>query len=532
VNGSFNPASCITGADGTCSTKYTVTNPTDVVGSGDDSPDWVEVYDYVQTVVSKPSARPAAAEPTFVEGDYAASYDAGANPDGYAFVEWHNPYPDEARNVTVTPVSAGQPSGGAQDLVATVTDRFGDPVAGACVGWATTGPGEITSPPNLTGASYCVPEPDGAYAELDNGGASTFYDYECATNASGQCGVQVGSGPAEAGAETVTADIANYTNENNWINTSVGGQGGPDLGPRIAENAAEEAAQECSLPANATYGDGYDAGDGFDNGDGNNEGEFASLADLQDTSALAGHTPYYLDGGAENHFAETDGAFAIPHVTAGNCHASSTVVWQLPGTTNADHITISPTATTIGTNGDRMFTATVRDSSSSPVSGATVTFIQSGPGSFAGSSSITAITDASGHASAVLSTSSAVVSGTVTASISSATTGCSGTGCFATSHYGVKQVITASLLCTSPRPHVVKCVAKVRPHIAGLTVVFRHKVRGHYKRWGTATTNARGRAKLVKDNLTTGKTERVKAHVRSSDATLGATAGPASVTVT
>lgn len=488
-NGTFNPVSCITGSDGTCSTQYTVTDPTDQVGSGNNSPDYVNVGDTVNTD----------------SGDvYSDSGLPGSNPDDFAFVEWHNAYPDEARSVTVTPGSGNQPSGGAQTLVATVTDRFGGPVKNACVGWTSTGAGHVTGVPSTDGVNYCVPEPDGAAEDLTFG--ANPYVYECLTDATGQCSVQVTSGPAETGPETVTADIANFTNEHNWYNTTAG---------------EWQAAQECSLAANATYGDGYDYGEGFNNDEGTDEGSWASLSDLQDASVQADHNPYYIEEGADDDFDFTDGAFAIPNVTAGSCSASSTVTWQAPGTTNAASLSLSPAAATIHTNSSGRFTATVKNSSGAPVAGATVTFIQSGPGSFGGSSSATAVTDANGQASVVLTTGSARGHGTITASTGTVS---------GTSHYTVRQVMSASLHCHSPRAHVVKCVASVSPKISGLAVVFRVRSHGHWVKWGTRHTNSNGHATLTKKHRKSGKRYHVKAHVRATSTTTGANTNHSSVT--
>jgi len=49
---------------------------------------------------------------------------------------WHNPREEEARNLVVSPETATQAPGGAQAFKATVTDRFGNPVAGVCVAWS------------------------------------------------------------------------------------------------------------------------------------------------------------------------------------------------------------------------------------------------------------------------------------------------------------------------------------------------------------------------------------------------------------
>lgn len=91
---------------------------------------------------------------------------------------WHNPGNGEARNITVAPKTASQPSGGVQAFTATVTDRFGNPVSGVVVNWSESGPGAFRN-----GVSQCT------------------------TDATGKCTIEVQSLATESGDETVTATI-------------------------------------------------------------------------------------------------------------------------------------------------------------------------------------------------------------------------------------------------------------------------------------------------------------------------------------
>jgi len=117
-------------------------------------------------------------------------------------IEWHNANSTDARNISVAPVNATQPSGGSQDLVATVTDRHNNPVPNACVGWDETGAGHFANVDNLV----CSVNPNGP-------GQDGSYGTTCLTGANGTCQVEVISQAPETGDESITAtlDTANYT---------------------------------------------------------------------------------------------------------------------------------------------------------------------------------------------------------------------------------------------------------------------------------------------------------------------------------
>jgi hypothetical protein len=109
-----------------------------------------------------------------------------------------SPATKDARNITVTPATATQPSGGSQDFLAKVTDRFGNPVPGVCVGFNESGPGHIVGGTGSTG--ICPFVTTGTYALV------------CVTGSAGTCGITVVSQSTETGAETVSAtiDASNY----------------------------------------------------------------------------------------------------------------------------------------------------------------------------------------------------------------------------------------------------------------------------------------------------------------------------------
>ena len=146
----LNTDRCITAANGQCSVTFTDEKPTDG-----------ESFD--------------------VEGTIDRSGGIPPNQDSdTANKTFHTPQPDEARNISVSPDSATQPSGGAQEFTASVTDRFGNPVNLVWVQWTETGPGSFRN------------------------------NDECRTDETGKCSVEVSSLTAEKGAETVTATIEDF----------------------------------------------------------------------------------------------------------------------------------------------------------------------------------------------------------------------------------------------------------------------------------------------------------------------------------
>jgi len=184
---SVSPTSCTTDASGKCSTVFTDSAPVDG-----------ETFQVTATV-ARASGGPVSASATKT---------------------FHTPTATEARNITVTPATATQPSGGSQDFVSKVTDRFGNPVPGVCVGFNESGPGHIVGGTGSTGLCQFV--------------TAGTYSLVCVTGSAGTCGVTVVSQATETGAETVTATI----DANNYN----GGAGG--------------GFEECTAPAGVTFATG------------------------------------------------------------------------------------------------------------------------------------------------------------------------------------------------------------------------------------------------------------------------------------
>jgi hypothetical protein len=165
---SITPTSCTTGSDGSCSTTFTDTVPKD--------------GEQFKVTANLSRQGPSTASAT-------------------ATITYHQATDVEARNIAVLPDAASQPSGGAQAFVATVTDEFGNPVSGACVGWSESGPGRFSSSTQGPGCTQ----------EDANGNFVGSWPTSCITAANGQCGTEVTSLSTETGAETITGSLlTNY----------------------------------------------------------------------------------------------------------------------------------------------------------------------------------------------------------------------------------------------------------------------------------------------------------------------------------
>jgi hypothetical protein len=103
---------------------------------------------------------------------------SGGNITATGTKRWHNPKPNEARNIVVSPESASQTAGGVQSFKGTVTDRFGNEIPGVVIDWTESGPGALRTATS------------------------------CTTGADGSCSVDVTSLSSERGAETVTGTIS------------------------------------------------------------------------------------------------------------------------------------------------------------------------------------------------------------------------------------------------------------------------------------------------------------------------------------
>jgi len=144
--------------------------------------------------------------------------------------------------------------------------------------------------------------------------------------------------------------------------------------------------------------------------------------------------------------------------TAGTATGSSTITYSAPAATDAFTIALAPATPTVAPGASQKFTATVTDKFGNPVTGVSVNFTQSGPGSIGGASSATVVTGTDGTASVTLTTASTDSgSGSITATIGTAGTQCNSapTGtppskCTASTTYTVAATVAPSHLTLSP----------------------------------------------------------------------------------
>jgi hypothetical protein len=195
-------------------------------------------------------------------------------------------------------------------------------------------------------------------------------------------------------------------------------------------------------------------------------------------------------------------------------------------------VTVSP-GTSVRTGTVVNVTATITDQSGHPVPGALVTFTRSGPTTGNGSSctanqQVNQQTNTAGKASFTFTCQNASTQ-TVNIQATDASGNPIGSPKNVAIHFNVPRThISATINCTSPRKHHVKCKVHVSPRFAGLTVVFRNAA-GHVV--GIDTTNSHGNAFFRKGHLKSGKHHTYSAHVRHSSRTFGANAGSDGVTV-
>jgi len=195
--------------------------------------------------------------------------------------------------------------------------------------------------------------------------------------------------------------------------------------------------------------------------------------------------------------------------TAGSASGSSTITYAAPAPTAAYSIGLAPPTANVNPGSSQKFTATVTDKFGNPVSGVSVSFTQSGPGSIGGASSATVTTAADGTAAVTLTTASSDSgSGSVTATIATAGTQCASntTGtppskCTATSTYTVAATATPSQLSLSAQSGVraghVEHLTATATNSNGTPAagrIVRFFVSGANTATGSATTDASGHA--------------------------------------
>jgi hypothetical protein len=234
---------------------------------------------------------------------------------------------------------------------------------------------------------------------------------------------------------------------------------------------------------------------------------------------------------------ETPGAQTIT-AADGTTTGTATVTYQVPPTSAARVLTLAPATATIGAGGTQRFIANVVDQFGNPVPGVSVTFTQNGPGSLSALSAAGVTTDASGNAAGDITVPAGLAAGgtgSITASISSATTACTALAgnptaavagaCTATATYTVGSTTTtgptALTLSASTGTHsggkeTITATVKNSDGSAAVNAVVRVTVSGADSTMGSATSNSSGVATFTYTTHHVG-TDNISAYVDAND---------------
>jgi adhesin/invasin len=196
---------------------------------------------------------------------------------------------------------------------------------------------------------------------------------------------------------------------------------------------------------------------------------------------------------------------------SGSVTGTGTITYSGPATAQAYAIALTPAAPTVAPGAAQKFTAAVTDVFGNSVSGVSISFTQSGPGSLSGASSATVPTGPDGTASVTLATAATDTgSGSVIATIATAgtqcataTTGAPPSNCSATATYTV--AVTGNLALTLAAERNAKAGTHERitatvtnaDHTPAANQIVRFFVSGANTVQANATTDATGHAHIA-----------------------------------
>jgi adhesin/invasin len=232
--------------------------------------------------------------------------------------------------------------------------------------------------------------------------------------------------------------------------------------------------------------------------------------------------------------------------TADGKSGTGTVTYKTAALATAYTIALAPASPTVAPGSTQKFTATVTDKFGNPVSGVSVTFTQSGPGSLGGASSQSVTTGADGTAAVTLATAASDTgSGSVTATIATAGTQCASapTGtpaskCSAQTTYTVGNTATPSSItlevehgAKAGTHESVTATVKNSDGTPAANQVVRFFVTGKNTASGSATTDVNGQARIAYEAPHHG-TDHITAYVDSNNNQIREANEPKSETVT
>jgi adhesin/invasin len=415
----------------------------------------------------------------------------GATSIGTATAHWVAP---AASSLSVQPVLQTVTEGGTVTVKATVIDQFGNPVSGTHnITYFVTG---------RNNAKAGTAAADGTITYTDAGTVAgqktdTIQVTDVTDGFNGTANVVYVTGSTSA--STVTVDTSgNGTSDANCAASGHTAATGVALQHQtevcaVVKNATGEALAGKTVTFTVSNGQ-VDAHGGL---------TATSGTTFQATTDAAGVA--FADVTSTKSGAQTVTA------TADGQSGTGTVTYVSPAATAAYSIALAPAAPTVNPGAQQKFTATVTDKFGNAVSGVSVTFTQSGPGSLGGASSQSVTTGADGTAAVTLTTASSDTgSGSITATIATAGTQCASapTGtppskCTATSTYSVAP--TGSLALTLAAEHnakagtheTVTATVTNADHTPAANRIVRFFVSGANTAQSSATTDATGHAHIA-----------------------------------
>ncbi|HVT64703.1 MAG TPA: Ig-like domain-containing protein [Mycobacteriales bacterium] len=389
-------------------------------------------------------------DPSAAAGDTATVHaTVGATSIGTATANWAAAH---ATGLTLTPPLQSVTKGGTVTVKAQVTDQFGNPASGT-PNITYTVAGRNNGKTGTAAADGTISYTDAGVNAASNTDTITVVDNTDAFTKTATVDYVTGS----ASASTVTVDTSgNATTDATCAAT----------GNTAATNVAlGHTTEVCALVKNAT-GEvlaGKTVTFTVSNG------QVAGHGALTTTSGTTYQATTDAAGVAFADVTSTKSGAQTVTAAADSATGSGTVTYAAPAATAAYSVAVTPATVNVVPGGQQKFTATVTDKFGNPVSGVSVTFTQSGPGTLGGASSNSVTTGADGTASVTLSTAATDKgSGSVTATIAttgtacaSAPTGTPASTCSGTATYTVGASTTAPSALTMSAPRKVKVGEKI-----------------------------------------------------------------------
>ncbi|HWC33776.1 MAG TPA: Ig-like domain-containing protein [Mycobacteriales bacterium] len=380
-------------------------------------------------------------DPTPAGGDNASvSAAVGATSVGSATAHWAAP---AATGLTVAPALQTVTKGGTVTVKATVTDQFGTAVSGThVITYIVSG---------RNNAKTGTAAPDGTISYTDAGSSpavmtDTISVTDVTDSFNGTANVAYVTGSTTA--STVTVDTSGL-----GVSDGTCGASGHTAATGVA---LQHVTEVCAVVVNNTTPTpeplaGKTVTFTVSNGQVDAHGSLSSTSTTTYTATTDANGVAFADVTSAKSGAQTVTA------AADAATGSGTITYSAPAATAAYSIALAPTNPTVAPGGSQKFTATVTDKFGNPVSGVSVNFTQSGPGSISGASSATVTTGPDGTAAVTVTTQSTDTgAGSVTATIGTAGTQCNSaptgtppSACTANATYSVAATIAPSSLTLS-----------------------------------------------------------------------------------